>query len=151
MEERKIPTINFLKIWVLNKIFLNNFDLNYRITRAIVPRVSCKNRGFDPVPPDTKQNLKIPFFANISRSTGPIWAIFFFILKSSMRAIKQKKDGSNLITGSRDKCKIPSGYYTILWNFSRGVLYIGGYYGPRYTVFFINSRNWPKLFLKSLV
>src|SRR5436189_3069692 len=43
-----------------------------------------------------------------------------------MRAIKQKKDRSNLITGSRDKCKIPS---RVLYNsmkfFKRGTIHRG--------------------------
>ena len=58
---------------------------------AIVPQVSCKNRGFDPVPPGTKQNLKIPFFANISRSTGPIWAIFFLFWRAQWELSNKKK------------------------------------------------------------
>ena len=57
-----------------------------------------------------------------------------------MRAIKQKKDGSNLITGSRDKCKIPS---RVLYNsmkfFKRGTIHRGGYYGLRYTVLLLMS------------
>ena len=47
--------------------------------------------GVYPVPPGTKQNLKIPFFANISRSTGPIWAIFFLFWRAQWELSNKKK------------------------------------------------------------
>ena len=43
------------------------------------------------LPPGTKQNLKIPFFANISRSTSPIWAIFFLFWRAQWELSNKKK------------------------------------------------------------
>ena len=44
-----------------------------------------------------------------------------------MRAIKQKKDGSNLITGSRDNCKIsPRVLYNSMKFFKGGTMHRGG-------------------------
>ena len=123
---------------------LSLFVITYRISRAIVPRVSCKNRGFDPVPPGTKQNLKIPFFANISRSTGPIWAIFFLFWRAQWELSNKKKMAQIWSLDHEINVKYPPGYYTILWNFSRGVLYIGGVLWP--AIYGVTSTEY--LFLK---